>query len=44
MKCNEHWTDLVCGVEDTQYDVPVDELKARFTAAAALEAQSAHKT
>ena len=28
---NGHWTDLVCGVEDTQLDTPVEELKTRYS-------------
>lgn len=27
---NKHWTDLVCGVENTQLSESVDSLKARF--------------
>jgi hypothetical protein len=27
---NCHWTDLVCGVDDTQLDTPVEQLKARY--------------
>jgi hypothetical protein len=28
---NGHWTDLVCGVDDTQLDTPVEVLKARYS-------------
>ena len=27
---NEHWTDLVCGVEDTQLEETVEQLKERY--------------
>lgn len=27
---NSHWTDLVCGVDDAQYDKSVDDLRAEF--------------
>ena len=27
---NNHWTDLVCNLEDTQRNVPVEELKTKF--------------
>jgi hypothetical protein len=27
---NDHWTDLVCGVRDTQLNETADSLKARF--------------
>lgn len=28
---NDHWTDLVSGLEDTQLDRPVQELKAEYS-------------
>jgi hypothetical protein len=27
---NEHWTDLVCGVKDTQLDTPANVLKMQY--------------
>ena len=29
---NSHWTDLVCKVDDVQYDQTVEGLKSRFAA------------
>lgn len=30
VRLNDHWTDLVCHVEDMQYDKKVEDLKAQF--------------
>jgi hypothetical protein len=35
VKLNNHWTDLVCGVDDTQLEESADFLKVRYQATAA---------
>jgi hypothetical protein len=35
VKLNNHWSDLACGIDDTQLDESVDSLRARFLALAA---------
>ncbi len=27
---NNHWTDVVCGLDDTQYDQTIDQIKVKF--------------
>jgi len=37
---NQHWTDQVCGLDDAQFDVPIEELKKRFSSSSSSTSTS----